>query len=280
MRQVVILRVIVGHIVDVGETQSGQPGLLEEREIGIVGQQLISFVAERRSDRMGRGGGEFADQLAVSLAGFEHHGRTAGAARFEVHHQADLFHQRMMLQKALGAQQPAFFAVGEQEDHVVAQARAGQQGAQRFELQGHGMAVIADAGAGGDRIVMPGEHHRLAAGNAGQSRHNVVHRGGAVRGTPARVDHDSGLHLRLHAQGGELLHDIVAHRVVRRAADRMRHTRESPQMDEGARGREVRRRSGGGDYWRRANLEHAPSGSGRQEDEGQSPNPACGETTG
>jgi hypothetical protein len=65
VRQVVILRVIVGHVVDVGETQSGQSGLLEEREIGIVGQQLVSFVAERRSDRMGRGGGEFADDLPL-----------------------------------------------------------------------------------------------------------------------------------------------------------------------------------------------------------------------
>ena len=110
---------------------------------------------------MGRGGGEFAHEPAVSLAGFEHHGRTAGAARFEVHHQADLFGQRMMLQEAFGAQQAAFFAIGEQEDDVVAQARAAPQRAQGFEFQRHGMAVVAGAGTRGNRIVMPGQHHRF-----------------------------------------------------------------------------------------------------------------------
>src|ERR1039458_9531799 len=75
MRHIVILRVVVGHIVDEGKAQSGESGLLEEREVGIVGKQLVGFVAERGSHRVRRGGGEFAYDPAVALAGFEHHGR-------------------------------------------------------------------------------------------------------------------------------------------------------------------------------------------------------------
>jgi hypothetical protein len=139
-----------------------------------------------------------------------------------------------------GAEQAELLAVGEQEQHVVRERRTGLERAQGLEQHRHGVAVVARARSGRDRVVVAdqqqGASRAAAARQAGHDVLDVVElelRLGLV------LRNGRALDLRRHAEPRHFGHDVVADDVVLGGADRMRRAGDAADMAERPRGGEL-----------------------------------------
>src|SRR5689334_4144645 len=99
------LGVIARHSIDVREIETGQTSRPEDRQVGVVRQQLIYFVSQRMRNGMRRGFGKLADQPPILLAGLEHYRWTTAAARLEIEYQPDVRGPRMLFHERARAEQ-------------------------------------------------------------------------------------------------------------------------------------------------------------------------------
>src|SRR3989442_9395000 len=100
-RQVEILWRVDGSVVglpvaDEGKVQPRGALLLEDGNVGVVGQVFVDLVGEGGSEGMRSRKGEFADEAAVFGAGFEHLREACISASLEVQSQANVLRPGML----------------------------------------------------------------------------------------------------------------------------------------------------------------------------------------
>ena len=115
---------------------------------------------------------------------------------------------------------PAFFAVGHQENDGVARRRQRFQNARDLEQAGDGGSVIRGSGTRRHRVIVCRQQHRvLLSGAARQWDHDIDR----IAARAVVIAHESGLQLRSVAQRRQALDDGVAQLCGRGAAQGMRH---------------------------------------------------------
>ena len=118
---------------------------------------------------------ELPNQPAILVAGLKHDGNALGAASFKIDDHANVARPRVAVGKRFRTQQTRLFAVGEQDDDIIAQGRRGFESAQSFEQHAHRVAVIRGSGTIRDGIVMPQQQDRFRVRRSRHARHDVVH---------------------------------------------------------------------------------------------------------
>src|SRR6266571_1352823 len=146
--------VIGAPAADEAEVETCGAGLLEHRQVRIVGHVLVNFVCERGAGRMWRGLREKTDEAAIARAGLKHLRWAGIAAGFEIDIDADVFCPGMLGNKSGGTEETVFFAIGEEDDEVILQCRSGAKGAKRFEKSCDTRAVVPGSRTCRDRVVM------------------------------------------------------------------------------------------------------------------------------
>ena len=191
------------------EIHSCHSGIEKNRQVGVVGHPPVHSWCCRGRIRKWRRVSELIDQPRIVRTGLEHHRRPEVAAHLEIQHDLDVVERRVGLDETLRAEQAKFLALGEQNDEIVAQRRAGLERAKCFEDRGDGRRIVACAGAARDRVVVR-DHHDCAGGLcAGNLRDHVVHDGPSVR---AKMSRDSGgLHFWIRAEFPQSRDEIFAH---------------------------------------------------------------------
>ena len=102
--RVEILRCVLGSVVisqsrTEGEIEARHSGLLEDRQIGVIGHGAVNIHAQRGSQRLRYGLSVLANQPAVVFTRLKHDRRTGIAPRIEIEHEADLLGPRMLVNK-------------------------------------------------------------------------------------------------------------------------------------------------------------------------------------
>ncbi len=159
----------------------------------------------------------------------------------------------MVRRKTSRADQARFFAIGQENDEIVAQRRPGAHGADHFENRTHTGAVVGRARTFRHGIEVRHQHDRAAIVRPTQGRDNVV--------DPARLhqtragDQATGsFDPHLQAELAQLRDQISADLGVRLRPEGMRAVRDVPQMRHGPRGREFLRRRSQTDRGRQTGL--------------------------
>ena len=216
-------RMVVAHIVGEGEVERRKTCADEEREIGVVRQDLVDLRVKRTRRQHGHAFGVEIDETAVAGTRLEQKARSPRAARFHVHDGARARLQRVVLQKGIGAEQAALFAVGDHgDDGMETLGSASLQRTHGFKHGRHTGFVVGCAGAGRYGVVMREQHDRLALAR-NHIGDDVGDRGTAhIAPAPRRIAGEGAIGFRRHAEFRELIEDARAHRGVFRAADRMR----------------------------------------------------------
>ena len=196
---------------DAGEVETLFAGLLERREVGVVGHAAVDLVAHRVRRRVGVGLPQCLDHPAVVLARLEHQRRAAAAPHFDRDDQRHVVEPGMPIHKCARAQEAQFLGVGKQHDQVVAQLAALSKGSERLEDRRDARAVVARAQRDFAAVVVRRHEHRSSAGLRPRNprQHIVDGRGsGVVR---RRQERRGGLNAGLVAEAAQLLKQVVAH---------------------------------------------------------------------
>ncbi len=271
--------VVLGGVVPldpVGEGEVEGRGIEPEElgEIGVVGEELVD------GHRHGAGRGvplapEDPELVEIVGAGLEHRGGAAGAPGLEVEGQRDVLGPGMLGHEGGGAEQARFLAVGEEEDHVVVERRAGPEGAEALQQHRRSGAVVARGGSGAHAVVVGHQHDGAPArGPARQPGDHVL--------DPARL-REPGAHRRgpldlgLEPGLAETAHDVVADPLVVGGSGRMGTLGHRPDVDHGPLGGEDRVGGGGRDgVGRPLGRVGEESGEEHQGDEGVADRRAVG----
>ncbi len=219
------------------KVESRGASLFEHRHVRIIGHVLVDFVSQRRSGSMRRRLRENLHQAPVARAGFKHLRFPGIAAGFDVDRDSHILSRGIFCDERRRPKQAVFFAIGDHKKNVIAKRRPGAQSAKRFEQCSHSCAVVSRAGARGYGVVVRHQSNRITgAARSFHPRHNVFD---CARHFVARRDASGFLNLGCQAERGKLRHEIIAHAIVLRRANRMRRRRKSIQINESALGGET-----------------------------------------
>ncbi len=187
------------------EVHPGKTARHELRQVGVVGQPFVDCARERGPARIARGARELIDEPRVRVAGLEHQRRPPVAAHLEIQRHFDLVQLGIVIDEALGPDEPQLFAVGEQDQQIVAQRRSRLERADGFEDRRDRRRVVARTGAARHRVVVGREHHRPGAIGPADSSDDIV-RGREQIKTPPAAGGSDGLPLRIGAERVEPFH--------------------------------------------------------------------------
>jgi hypothetical protein len=204
------------HAADGREVHHRLAVAFEDAGVGVVRQQRVNGLVERRRLRSRHRAGEVADQPAVAAAGLEHVARAERAAVLDVYDHRHVAHQICVRCKCFRAEEAGLLAVCDQEDDRVAEPLVAHV-AGHVEQRRRPHRVVGNTRAGAHGVVVRGEQH-LVGTLARQLRDDVLDRGA---GDP-RVAHERALRRGLVAELSEANHDPLAKDGVRRRAGRMR----------------------------------------------------------
>ncbi len=174
------------------------------------------------------------------MACLEHQRRAANAARLEIDDAADLEGIiGLMIDEGLRAKKTGLFAIGQQENDRP-RWRLLFQEVRHFEPDADADAIVAEAGARFDAVIVGADHHggitRLTGGRSG-GEEDVLHKGATRSGSRQRLADIGGAQFRRITEGADLLHQARARLIERRRVNRMRRAVENAaQARDGALG--------------------------------------------
>ena len=223
MCKIVVIGVVEIEAIGDGDVDAVRSVIEMDGEIGGIRQEFV----DRCHHRVGEGARAalrpVGDEIAVRVAGLEHHRRAAHAARFEVDDAAD--GKRVVLpvvDKRLRTEQAGLLAIGQQENHrprgwllleVVGD----------LEPDGEADSIIAKAGAGVDAVIVCGEDQGRAFLRAG-GEEDVLHEGATGGASRQRLADIRGAQFGRIAERADLFEQAGAGFVQRGGIDRMRRT--------------------------------------------------------
>ncbi len=199
--------VVIRDPVDRGKVQYAHVCTFEDRRVGVIRQQVVDRVEERRREWLldgARGG----NQLAVPAARLEQIARSRGATVFHVH---DRVHFLRLCNECLRTQKAGFFAVGDEEGDWMLVLLVLRRSCD-FERCRESDAVVRCTGTCPYGVVVRCDQDSRLSSTCGE---DVFHRCARRTG----VADECSLHLCLVAEGFEAGHDAVPHGRVRRRAD-------------------------------------------------------------
>ena len=134
--------------------------------------------------------------------------------------------------EAFGAEEPVFFAVGDEEDDSIAKMLV-TDGARDFDERRDSYAVIGRPCACADGIVMRAEHENAGARIAGNSSHDIGNRRAGRVGVACECLLQGDRISKL----AKLRHHTIPNDVVIRRTDRMRRSIAENGTEDGDRAR-------------------------------------------
>ncbi len=240
---------VVDRTADVAEADAGQARALEDREVGVVRQQLVDFVVERARGRPRQRPCHHAGDPGIAATGLEEEARSVGAARFHIDHRGGPAQRGRIGDEAFRSEECHLFRVGDQIDDRVAEVFLAQRPGGLHE-RGDADAVVGDAGTGRNGVVVRGQDQRIRPGITGDACNDVCHRRAGDIGAAGKRSLDGDVVAQLAETGGQ----AVADRIVSRGADGMRHIAaedlalegDGPRCGEGRWRLRLRQRGGAG----------------------------------
>ena len=222
-----------------------EPGVAERfghGEVTVIRQAFADEGRQRGGRRLHRRAAEQVDHLAVLRSGLVHLGAAAPAAGIHIHHQPDMFGQRVGMVETIGADEPGFFAVRDQQDHVAIRRTLRFQGPHHLEGGGNAEGVVSRAGGIGHAVIVRHDGKRGQLGVSARQDADDIFNAGALDHRNLRAgDPTHGvfmLDLRGKAHVAHAAEEVVAGGGVSDGTHGVGRPGDHPVVDHGATGGE------------------------------------------